>query len=157
MVASRAERATPVVGQAMNDRDLQDVGSAPRPAKPRWATFGAILAWTLTLAVIAVITVGGRLKASDAPTTAPDRIGVQEALVGRVVLGLAPVAPALARDNAAALAQGSPIDRVAHAILLAAIDGPDVGDEALDAIAPGEDASLDGVVRLPGAQRRLLL
>lgn len=125
----------------MNSNDLSHLEARREASEPRWGRFGAVVAWSTVILVIAGMLGAGALLSNPSSETAEgdaDTIGIQEELVGRVVLGLAGLSPKQAYQNAAALEDARPIDRVAYAILVAAIDGPEAGRVALD------DADLEG-------------
>ncbi len=132
----------------MNERDLQDVESPSGPVRPRWGGLGITFSWLVILATIVLVVFGAALLASDGPETGTPRIGVQQELMGQLVVGFSQVDPAYAKQNAAALEKGSPLDQVAYAILIAAIDGPDAGDQALPVIGAADDPLVEESVPL---------
>jgi len=90
--------------------------------------------------------------ADEAAVPAGLLVGAQDQLAGRMTLGLNRLMPTAGGvDQAAALAGGSTAQQVAHAILVAAISGPEDGLEDLDAI----EADPVAAVLVPPARRAI--
>lgn len=117
----------------------------PDPASPRGGLdpLAMVLAWVVILLAAGLLMVRPDLGGDE--DSAPEALAVpegrlianQDELAGRLTLGLDHLSPGLGGvDQAALLATGSTAQQVAHAILVAAIDGPEPALAELDAIVP---------------------
>lgn len=105
------------------------------------------LAWVVILVLCAgwMTSHRGPMEESEGPSTVP----FASQLAGRLVMAAKQalrgwhVSPEMLLQNGAPLAEGEPVERIAYAILVAAVDSPERGLARLEALVPLDDPSAD--------------